>query len=117
DATDHKLRLMAWYATEPLAMLDTARAVKLATASKLPRLREFITRRMVAGASGNATPLPAPKVEPAKSVPSTGLALWLKPKSGEVVDASEGGRKISTHPRVVDGIGGRSGAKFNGTDA
>jgi len=84
DQTDHNLPLMVWYATEPLVMADTARAAKLMAMSKLPRLREFITRRMVAGAGGNATPPSPVKVEPAKSVPDTGLVLRLKP--GEQTD-------------------------------
>jgi putative membrane-bound dehydrogenase-like protein len=56
DAGDHNLPLMLWYATEPLVMLDSARAVKLASASKLPKLRELITRRMVAGAASSKNP-------------------------------------------------------------
>jgi putative membrane-bound dehydrogenase-like protein len=103
DASDHNLPAMLWYAAEPLVMLDQGRAVKLATASKVPRLRELITRRMVAGASGNAaTPSPAPKVEPAKSVPETGLVLQVKPK--EIAGPG---------PKPVD-IAGRSGLKFDG---
>jgi putative membrane-bound dehydrogenase-like protein len=98
DATDHNLPLMVWWATEPLVTADNARAVKLATSSKLPRLREFITRRMVAGSSGNATPPPAPKVEPAKSVPDTGLVLWVKSKE---------------LPKAVE-VAGRSGVRFDG---
>ncbi|MBV8879584.1 MAG: hypothetical protein JO332_06470 [Planctomycetaceae bacterium] len=82
DATDHNLPLMVWYATEPLVMTDNARAARLMASSKLPRLREFITRRLVAGA-GAGTPPPAPvKAEPAKSVADTALVLKLKP--GEV---------------------------------
>ena len=102
DATDHNLPLMLWYATEPLVMQDNARAVRLATASKIPRLRELITRRIVAGSSGNATPpAPAsPKVEPAKSVPDTALIFRINPK--EVA-----GRK------PVE-ISGRSGLPFDG---
>lgn len=120
DATDHNLPLMLWYAAEPLIMLDTARAVKLATASKVPRIREFITRRMVAGTSGNA-PLPSPKVEPAKSVSPTGLALWLKPQGGQIVDASSSARKAAApsseaQPKVVEGVAGRSGVAFDGKE-
>ncbi|MBI3854735.1 MAG: hypothetical protein HY293_03490 [Planctomycetes bacterium] len=98
DAADHNLPTMLWYATEPLVMLDNTRAVKLATSSKVPRLRELITRRMVAGSSGNAAPPPAPKVEPAKSVPDTGLVLRVKPKE---------------NPKSVE-VAGRSGLRFDG---
>jgi hypothetical protein len=104
DAADHNLPLMVWYAAEPLVMSDTARAAKLMASSKLPRLREFITRRMVAGAGSKAPPPPV-KVEPAKSVPDTGLVLKLKP--GEPTDKVKkasvdmGGRlgwTINDHP-------------------
>jgi hypothetical protein len=104
DAGDHNLPLMVWYAAEPLVMTDTARAAKLMTSSKLPRLREFITRRMVAGAGTPPPPAPV-KVEAAKSVPDTGLVLKLKP--GELTpkvskaSVDMGGRlgwTINNHP-------------------
>jgi putative membrane-bound dehydrogenase-like protein len=47
DATDPNIPLMIWYATEPLVPSDPKRARELAAATKLPRLREFIVRRMV----------------------------------------------------------------------
>jgi putative membrane-bound dehydrogenase-like protein len=101
DAADHNLPVMLWYATEPLVMIDSARAVKLATASKVPRLRELITRRMVAGASGSAAPPPpAPKVEPAKSVPDTQLALRLQAQGADWKAKAD--------------VGGRSAMSFNG---
>jgi putative membrane-bound dehydrogenase-like protein len=105
DATDHNLPTLLWYATEPLVILDTARAVKLATSSKVPRLRELITRRMVAGSSGNAAPPPSVKIEPAKSVADKGLVLRLKPgeQTDKVSKASVdfGGRlgwTVNNHP-------------------
>ncbi|WZP00841.1 c-type cytochrome [Isosphaeraceae bacterium EP7] len=48
DAADHNLPLMAWYAAEPLADVDPARALGLAVASKLPTLLPFMTRRIAA---------------------------------------------------------------------
>lgn len=47
DATDRNIPLMIWYAAEPLVSSDPKRARDLATASKIPKLREFIVRRMV----------------------------------------------------------------------
>lgn len=47
DATDQNIPLMIWYATEPLVQTDLKRARELAAGTKLPRLREFIVRRMV----------------------------------------------------------------------
>jgi putative membrane-bound dehydrogenase-like protein len=48
DATDHNLPLMYWYAAEPLAGKDVATAAKLLAKTKIPQVREFITRRMTA---------------------------------------------------------------------
>jgi len=48
DATDHNLPLMYWYATEPLAAEGPTRAVPLLSKTKIPKVREFITRRMTA---------------------------------------------------------------------
>jgi hypothetical protein len=48
DAKDHNLPLMYWYAAEPLAGKDTTNAAKLLAKTKIPKVREFITRRMTA---------------------------------------------------------------------
>ena len=48
DATDQNLPLMYWYATEPLVPADTKRALTLASKSKVPKVREFIIRRLAA---------------------------------------------------------------------
>ncbi|HTD67714.1 MAG TPA: PVC-type heme-binding CxxCH protein, partial [Candidatus Limnocylindria bacterium] len=48
DAKDHNLPLMYWYAAEPLAGQDVATAAKLLSKTKIPQVREYITRRMTA---------------------------------------------------------------------
>ena len=48
DAQDHNLPLMYWYAAEPLAGQDVATAAKLLSKTKIPQVREYITRRMTA---------------------------------------------------------------------
>jgi putative membrane-bound dehydrogenase-like protein len=48
DADDHNLPLMDWYAAEPLATVDAARAMRLAQAAKVPTLLPFMTRRIAA---------------------------------------------------------------------
>ena len=48
DDRDHNIPMMVWYATEPLVAADRARALKLAGACKLRRVREFIARRATA---------------------------------------------------------------------
>ena len=45
DATDANLPLMIWYGFEPLVKTDIPRALKLASGSKLPILRQFAARR------------------------------------------------------------------------
>src|SRR5207249_2193416 len=51
DAGDHNLPLMYWYATEPLAAVDSARALRLASSAKLPLLLPYMVRRI--GAIGS----------------------------------------------------------------
>jgi len=46
DAKDQNLPLMYWYAVEPLVPADMKRAVALAGQSKVPIVREYITRRL-----------------------------------------------------------------------
>ena len=46
DATDPNLPLMYWYATEPVVAADPKLGVQLLTGCKIPKVRQFITRRM-----------------------------------------------------------------------
>ena len=46
DAQDQNLPQMYWYAIEPLCAADKAKAIKLASASKIPVLRKYIARRI-----------------------------------------------------------------------
>jgi putative membrane-bound dehydrogenase-like protein len=55
DADDQNLPLMYWYAIEPLAAEDSARALALALNGKIPQLHGFMIRRL--GAGGDATVL------------------------------------------------------------
>jgi hypothetical protein len=49
DAADPNLPLMVWYALEPLVTKVPGRALRAVERSKLPRLREFVARRIVEG--------------------------------------------------------------------
>jgi putative membrane-bound dehydrogenase-like protein len=49
DADDQNLPLMYWYAIEPLADVDPARALALALNGKIPQLHSFMIRRIGAG--------------------------------------------------------------------
>jgi putative membrane-bound dehydrogenase-like protein len=48
DGQDQNLPLMYWYAAEPLVAADIKAGAMLAAKSKIPRVREFISRRMAA---------------------------------------------------------------------
>ncbi len=48
DADDHNLPLMDWYAVEPLAAAEPARALKLAQGAKIPKILPFTVRRVAA---------------------------------------------------------------------
>jgi putative membrane-bound dehydrogenase-like protein len=54
DADDHNLPLMYWYATEAVAAQGTAKAVPLLGKTKIPKVREFITKRMTAASKPTA---------------------------------------------------------------
>jgi hypothetical protein len=51
DRQDHNLPLMYWYAAEPLVAADIRSGATLAAKSKIPRVREYISRRMAASVS------------------------------------------------------------------
>jgi putative membrane-bound dehydrogenase-like protein len=46
DINDHNLPLVDWYAAEPMVARNPERAVKLLMETKIPRVREFIARRI-----------------------------------------------------------------------
>jgi putative membrane-bound dehydrogenase-like protein len=46
DASDHNLPLMYWYALEPLADVDPARALHLANHAEIPLIQEFTARKI-----------------------------------------------------------------------
>ncbi len=50
DAKDLNLPLMIWYGIEPLVPADTDRAAALLMKAKIPLVREYIARRIAAGA-------------------------------------------------------------------
>jgi putative heme-binding domain-containing protein len=56
DSNDHNLPLMVWYAAEPLAAEDPARALELAAKAKLPLLA-FMVRRIAENAKSEAIAL------------------------------------------------------------
>jgi putative membrane-bound dehydrogenase-like protein len=55
DASDHNLPMMYWYAAEPLAAVDPSKALDLALNGKIPRIWEFMARRIAAIESADAS--------------------------------------------------------------
>jgi putative membrane-bound dehydrogenase-like protein len=47
DAKDANLPLMIWYGIEPLVAADPERALRLASAAKIPLVRRYVARRVV----------------------------------------------------------------------
>jgi putative membrane-bound dehydrogenase-like protein len=118
DAGDHNLPLMVWYAVEPLVAGNAAKAVAFASKCKLPKVREYVIRRMAAGTGSS---IKGPKAAPAESVSEEGLRLKLVPADVK----AEGGRVLSwgsakadgkTQPRVEEKLGGRKAIGFDGNN-
>lgn len=83
DATDHNLPMMAWFALEPLAAADFARALPLAAGSKLPRTLEFASRRIASLGTPEALGVLAGLLEKSSAEPQqlailTGLSAALQ---------------------------------------
>jgi putative membrane-bound dehydrogenase-like protein len=96
DAKDHNLPLMYWYAAEPLAATDTARAIALAASSPISRLQEFMTRRVVALGAPESMALLIGELGRA-----TGSARRLTVLTG-ISDALRGRREVAMPPAWPD---------------
>jgi hypothetical protein len=54
DAEDHNLPLMIWYAAEPAVGADIAKGAELLGNCRIPKVQEFISRRIAAAATAEA---------------------------------------------------------------
>jgi len=54
DAEDHNLPLMIWYAAEPAVGADIAKGAELLANCRIPKVQEFISRRIAAAATAEA---------------------------------------------------------------
>lgn len=52
DATDHNIPFILWYGIEPLVGSDAAQGMALVQAAKIPKITEFIYRRLSTDAAG-----------------------------------------------------------------
>jgi len=57
DAQDHNLPLLIWYASEPLAEVDAQRALTLALDGRIPKVAQFMARRVAARGTPEALAL------------------------------------------------------------
>ncbi len=57
DKDDHNLPLMVWYATEPLATVDTKRALQMAEKAKMPKILPYTVQRIGAIGTGESKKL------------------------------------------------------------
>ena len=91
DASDHNLPLMYWYAAEPMADVDTTRALALAMSAgeSIPLIREFMLRRI--GSSDAASALAA-LVDGLGTAKSSELQLTFL---GAIRAALRGQRKVA----------------------
>ncbi|HXX94959.1 MAG TPA: PVC-type heme-binding CxxCH protein [Planctomycetota bacterium] len=118
DTEDHNLPLMIWYATEPLVAANVTRALQIAQKSKLPKVREYIIRRSVAGSG--ASGISGPKAAAAASVDEAGLVFALKPMAATVESyaVTAWGEALqpvaSARPRRSEQPDGRPAIKFDG---
>ena len=53
DANDHNLPLMLWYAAEPAVAADVVKGADLLAQCKIPKVQEFISRRIAALAAAS----------------------------------------------------------------
>jgi putative membrane-bound dehydrogenase-like protein len=54
DSNDHNLPLMLWYAAEPAVAADAAQGTKLLVSCRIPKVQEFIARRIAATVTATA---------------------------------------------------------------
>lgn len=102
DSEDHNIWRMIWFALEPMVKANPERAMQFATTGKIPRLNEFVARRMIAG-SGN--PTGSNKTTPTKEAQAT--IAKVAPQF-QIKGSGEGGvvlhsefrnrRAVQTHP-------------------
>lgn len=93
DTSDHNLPLMYWYAMEPLADVDPARALALAVSAgdSIPLLREYMVRRLGSGDPAKMLDL---LVEALENTKSTDSELFLR----GILQATRG---LKEHPRYA----------------
>ncbi|MFM8286933.1 MAG: dehydrogenase, partial [Planctomycetaceae bacterium] len=90
DVNDHNLPLMYWYASEPLAEVDPARALALAAEGNLPLVHQFMVRRI--GSLGTPDSLELLVAQLGKATDDPTRRLYLE----GLRSALKGRRQVST---------------------
>ncbi len=89
DASDHNLPLMIWYGVEAAVPAQPGKAVALAASSRIPKVREFIVRRLMLEAGKQ----PGPVVTLLKSAVEKGDAAYAGDILRGIAAAVRGWRK------------------------
>jgi putative membrane-bound dehydrogenase-like protein len=104
DAADHNLPLMVWYACEPLAERDAARALDLASHGRIPLVHSFMARRVAKIGTPSAMNLLAEHLEKAKGAGEQKLLL------DAIIEGLKGRRQVpmperwsAVSQRLIDG--------------
>jgi len=91
DVKDHLIPRMLWIALEPMVTDHGPKALELALASKMPKLQEFVPRRMLAGKGKTNTGRPSRNPKPS---PSWQKDIQRVAPGFAVSDVGEGGVRL-----------------------
>jgi putative membrane-bound dehydrogenase-like protein len=90
DTDDHNLPLMYWYAVEPLVAADPRQAIAMLPEVKIPLIRQYITRRLVAVHEGDGG--------------SNGSSAWIIDELMKVVAAKDKPPRGKAELDVLDAL-------------
>ncbi len=97
DKDDPMIPLLIWYGIEPMVAADAAAGLQLAAVSKMPKVTEFIYRRLSADNAGRGAVLGAlvKEADPAKREATLGMILAAT-RAGGGLKMPENWREVAT---------------------
>jgi len=104
DVEDNNLPRMYWFALEPMVSKHTDKALALAVSGKIPKLQEFVARRMLSGEtvvdlSSPKKPKPKPEWQTTIQKVAPGFNVRNVGEGGVVAhDAFRNAKAVQTHP-------------------